>query len=124
MERKRKVTVLVEERLLTEARRLVIKGRYRSLSACVNEALRVFMAQERRARLEKAMEEASRDEMFLSDIKATMEDFKYVDAETARRLSQKSSLRFLVGRRLALLRERRTTRVLPTKGSVRREFHP
>ena len=84
--KKRKVTVLVEERLLTEAKRLVGKGGYRSMNACVNEALRVFLAQECRARLEKAMEAASRDEMFLSDIKATMEDFKYVDAETARRL--------------------------------------
>ena len=114
MERKTKVPVLVEESLLNQARRLVSKGRYRSLSACVNEALRVFLARERRARLERAMEEASRDEMFLADIQKTMEDFKYADAETGRRLSQKSSLRFLVGRRLALLRERRTTRVLPT----------
>lgn len=87
MERKTKVTVLIEERLLTEAKRLVGKGGYRSLNACVNEALRVFLLQERRTHLEKAMEEASRDELFLADIKATMEDFKYVDAETARRLA-------------------------------------
>jgi Arc/MetJ-type ribon-helix-helix transcriptional regulator len=87
VERKTKVTVLIEERLLTEAKRLVGKGGYRSLNACLNEALRSLLAQECRARLEKAMEEASRDEMFLSDIKATMEDFKYVDAETARRLA-------------------------------------
>ncbi len=86
MQRKTKVTVLVEESLLTEAKRLVAKGGYRSLNACVNEALRVFLLQKRRARLEQEMEEASRDEMFLSDIKATMEDFKYADAETARRL--------------------------------------
>ena len=87
MEKKRKVTVLVEERLLTEAKRLVGKGGYRSLNACVSAALRILLAQERRVRLEREMEEASRDEMFLSDIKATMEDFKYVDAETARRLA-------------------------------------
>ena len=87
MEKKRKVTVLVEERLLTEAKRLVGKGGYRSLNACVSAALRILLAQERRVRLEVEMEEASRDEMFLSDIKATMEDFKYVDAETARRLA-------------------------------------
>ncbi len=37
--------------------------------------------------VEEAMEEASRDERFLSDIKATMEDFRYADAETARRLA-------------------------------------
>ncbi len=86
MERKTKITVMVEESLLAEARRLVGKGGYRSMNACLNEALRLLVAQERRSRLEKAMEEASRDEMFLSDIKATMEDFKYVDAETARRL--------------------------------------
>ncbi len=86
MERKTKITVMVEVSLLTEARRLVSKGAYRSVNACLNEALRLLFAQERRASLEKAMEDASRDEMFLSDIKATMEDFKYVDAETARRL--------------------------------------
>jgi Arc/MetJ-type ribon-helix-helix transcriptional regulator len=87
VERKTKATVLVEERLLTEVKRLVGKGAYRSLNACVNEALRMLLAHEWRSRLEREMEEASRDEMFLADIKATMEDFKYVDAEAARRLA-------------------------------------
>ncbi len=86
MERKAKATVLVDARLLDEARRLVGKGKYRSLNACVNEALRTLLAHERSVHLLREMEEASRDEMFLADIKATMEDFKYADAETARRL--------------------------------------
>lgn len=86
MERKAKATVLVNGHILSEVKRLVGQGGYRSLNACVNEALRMLLAHERRARLEKEMEEASRDEMFLGDIKATMEDFKYADAETARRL--------------------------------------
>jgi Arc/MetJ-type ribon-helix-helix transcriptional regulator len=88
VERKTKVTVLVEESLLNQVRRLIGKGGYRSLSACVNEALRVFLARERHACLERAMEEASRDEMFLADIKSTMEDFKYADAETARTIEK------------------------------------
>jgi Arc/MetJ-type ribon-helix-helix transcriptional regulator len=79
VERKAKVTLMVEERLLTDVKRLIGKGGYRSLNACVNEALRMLLAHERRSRLEREMEEASRDEMFLSDIKATMEDFKYAD---------------------------------------------
>jgi Arc/MetJ-type ribon-helix-helix transcriptional regulator len=87
--RKRKTTVLVEEQLLGQVRRLVGKGGYRSLSTCVNEALRVFLAQERRRRLEAEMEEASRDEMFFADIQSTMEDFKYADAETARRMEKR-----------------------------------
>jgi Arc/MetJ-type ribon-helix-helix transcriptional regulator len=87
VERKTKVTVVVEENLLAEAKKLVATGGYRSLNACVNDALRVLLLQKRRARLEEAMEEASRDERFLSDIKATMEDFRYADAETARRLA-------------------------------------
>lgn len=87
MERKTKATVLVEDRILTEARRLVGQRRYRSLNACVNEALRMLLAHERRVHLAKEMEEASRDESFLADIKATMEDFKYADAEAARRLA-------------------------------------
>ena len=86
MERKAKATVLVNGHILSEVKRLVGQGGYRSLNACVNEALRMLLAHERHARLEKEMEEASRDEMFLGDIKATMEDFKYADAETARRL--------------------------------------
>jgi Arc/MetJ-type ribon-helix-helix transcriptional regulator len=86
VERKTKATVLVEERLFTEVKRLVGKGGYRSLNACVNEALRMLLAHERRLRLEMEMEEASRDEIFLADIKATMEDFKHADAESARRL--------------------------------------
>jgi len=87
MERKAKVTVMVEERLLADVKRLVGKEGYRSFNACVNEALRMLLAHEWRSRLEREMEEAGRDEMFLSDIKATMEDFKYADAETARRLA-------------------------------------
>jgi Arc/MetJ-type ribon-helix-helix transcriptional regulator len=78
----------VDADVLSQVKRLVGKGRYRSLNACVNEALRVFLDRERRVRLESEMEEASRDEMFLADIKASMENFKYADAETARRLKR------------------------------------
>ena len=91
MEPKRKVTLLVEERLLTEVKRLVGTGAYRSLNACVNKRLRVILAHERRSHLENEMEKARRDEMFLADIGATMEDFRYVDAETARTLDAGSS---------------------------------
>jgi hypothetical protein len=51
----------------------------------------MLLAHERRVRLEGEMEAASCDEMFLSDIKATMEDFKYADAETARKLERGSN---------------------------------
>jgi Arc/MetJ-type ribon-helix-helix transcriptional regulator len=87
--RKKKTTVLVEEQLLAQVKRLVGKGGYRSLNACVSAALRMLLARERRARLEKAMEEASRDDMFLADIQKTMEDFKYADAETARGMEKR-----------------------------------
>ncbi len=86
MQRKTKATVLLEEEILNEVKRLVGQGGYRSLNACVNEALRRFLAHERQIRLERETQEASRDEMFLADIKATMEDFKHADAEAARRL--------------------------------------
>ena len=86
MERKTKTTVLVETHLLNGVKRLVGKGGYRSVNACVNEALRLLLERESRERLEREMEEASRDELFLADIKATMGDFKYADAATARRL--------------------------------------
>jgi Arc/MetJ-type ribon-helix-helix transcriptional regulator len=89
VKRNQKTTVSVEEHILAEVRRLVGKGRYRSLSACVNEALRVFLAEERRRRHEAEMGEAGRDEMFITDIQATMDYFKYVDAETARRMEQR-----------------------------------
>ncbi len=89
MKRNQKTTVSVEEHILAEVRRLVGKGRYRSLSACVNEALRVFLAEERRRRPEAEMEEASRDEMYLADIQRTMEYFKHADAETARKIEKR-----------------------------------
>jgi len=65
VERKVKATVLVDADVLSQVKRLVGKGRYRSLNACVNEALRAFLEHERRVGLESEMEEASRDEMFL-----------------------------------------------------------
>jgi Arc/MetJ-type ribon-helix-helix transcriptional regulator len=89
--RKKKTTVLIEEHILAQVKRLVGKGGYRSLNACVSAALRMLLAHERRVRLEGEMEAASCDEMFLSDIKATMEDFKYADAETARKLERGSN---------------------------------
>jgi Arc/MetJ-type ribon-helix-helix transcriptional regulator len=64
------------------------EGGYQSLDAYVNEVLRMLLAQERRRRLERSMEEASRDEKFLGDIERTMEDFKYADAETGRRMEE------------------------------------
>jgi Arc/MetJ-type ribon-helix-helix transcriptional regulator len=73
---------------LAQVKRLVGKGGYRSLRACVNEALRLLLDRERHARLERAVEKASRDEMFLADIQGTMEDFKYFDAETARTIEK------------------------------------
>jgi Arc/MetJ-type ribon-helix-helix transcriptional regulator len=85
--KKAKATVLVDADILSSVKQLVGKAGYRSLNACVNEALRMLLAHERRLRLEREMEEASRDEMFLADIKATMEDFKHVDAETAGRFA-------------------------------------
>ena len=91
MKRKTRATVLADTEVLNEVKRLVARGQYRSLDACINEALRMLLAHGRRIRLEREMEQASRDAMFLADIKASMEDFKYADAETARRLSRKSS---------------------------------
>lgn len=91
MKRKTKATVLVDTEVLNEVKRLIARGEYRSLNACLNEALRMLLAHGRRLRLEREMERASRDATFLADIKATMEDFKYADTETARRLSRKSS---------------------------------
>ena len=87
MESKTKVTVLVEQRLLSEVKRPVGKGDYRSLNACINEALRMLLDHVERIGREREMEEASCDEKFLADIKATMEDFKHVDAESAGRLA-------------------------------------
>ena len=77
MERKAKATVLVNGHILSEVKRLVGQGGYRSLNACVNEALRMLLAHERRARLEKEMEEGSRGEVFLGGIKTTIEDFQH-----------------------------------------------
>jgi len=63
------------------------KGRYRSVNAGVNKALHMLVSHGRSIDLMREMEEASRDKMFLADVKAAMEDFKFVDAEIARRLT-------------------------------------
>ncbi len=89
MKRNRITTVSAEEHILAEGRRSVGEGGYRSLSACVSKALRAFLAEERRRRLEVEMEEASHDEMFLADIQRTMGYFKHADAETARRMEER-----------------------------------
>ena len=79
----------VDRDLWSEVDRLLGKGRPRSLRACTDQAMRKLVGHERRIDLQTEMEEASCDKMFIADIRATMKDFKYLDAETARRMEKR-----------------------------------
>jgi len=64
-------------------RKAVKEGYAKSLNSAVREAVELYTAKISKEALKKEMETASRDPLFLKDIKESMDDFKTSDKETA-----------------------------------------
>ena len=64
-------------------REAVKEGYAKSLNSAVREAVELYTAKISKEALKKEMETASRDPLFLKDIKESMDDFKTSDKETA-----------------------------------------
>ncbi len=81
-----KATFLVSKPLLQEVKALVQEGACRSLNACVEEALSEWVRKVRRERIRRAFEEASRDPLFLADLKEVGGAFVESDEDTLKTL--------------------------------------
>jgi Arc/MetJ-type ribon-helix-helix transcriptional regulator len=81
---KRKVTLLMDERLTDRMRAAIAEGAARSQTALIEQAVTRFLEEHRREWLRREWEDAARDPRFLRDIEETMQAFATADVETAR----------------------------------------
>lgn len=81
--RKKKVTFFLSESTLEEMRNLVQAQEALSQNKLVEEALQEYIKKLRREAMSREFAEASRDPLFLSDVKEIGEDFKHADAESS-----------------------------------------
>jgi len=79
-----KVTFSLPADLVRQMREAVRQGGVASQNALVREALQHQLKRLREAEFEREMAEAARDPLLLQDIKESMHDFRFADAETAR----------------------------------------
>ena len=84
-----KATFLLSKEVLEEVKQLVEQGGARSLNAFVELALEEQIRRFQRAQIDRAIQEASQDPLFLADVKDTMRSFARADAEAAGHLEKK-----------------------------------
>ena len=80
----KKITLSLDNKLVEEVQRLVKEGRAKSQSEFFGEALEARIQQLEREEWRRAMIDASKDPMFLSDVEQVTKDFEHADAESAR----------------------------------------
>jgi Arc/MetJ-type ribon-helix-helix transcriptional regulator len=82
------MTISLPESLARAVRETVASGRSPSEDALVTDAVRNEMKRLRDEEVRRDAEAAMRDPLYVADMEAVMEDFKYVDAETARMVDE------------------------------------
>ena len=81
--RQKNVTFSLPEEVVDKMRVYVEENDIPSLNAGVKEALEEYIVKLDRLKFRKAMEQASRDPLFMKDIENTMTAFEKIDSETA-----------------------------------------
>ncbi|WP_457558754.1 hypothetical protein [Candidatus Harpocratesius sp.] len=74
-----KVTIHIKEHLLIQAKDAVAQGFAKSVSSLIGNALQEHLKRIKKEQIKKALENASKDPLFLSDIEEITKDFKYTD---------------------------------------------
>lgn len=82
-----KVTFALPSAMVQQMREAVQRGEVASQNALVREALAHELKRRRAAEFECEMQEAARDPLFVQDVQESMDDFRFVDAESARTLA-------------------------------------
>lgn len=80
----KKATFVIDEHVISEAKEIVEKGVFRSMNAFVESALRDEIEKIKREQIRNAINDASRDPLFLKDLREIEEDFRYSDIEEGR----------------------------------------
>lgn len=77
----KKATFVLDNEIMEEAKGLVNKGLFKSMNAFVEISISDKIEKIKRDRIKEAIKEASKDPLFLSDIKEVEIDFENVDFE-------------------------------------------
>lgn len=81
----KKATFVLDESIIEQAKRIVEIGRFKSMNAFVEAAIREAIERIKKEQIKKAIIAASNDPLFLSDIREIQNDFEHVDFEGAGR---------------------------------------
>ena len=76
-----KATFILDEEIMEKGRVLVKEKRFKSMNAFVEKAVRDELAALGKEEIKKALLEASKDPLFLADIKKVKKDFAHSDFE-------------------------------------------
>jgi hypothetical protein len=76
-----KATFVIDEEIMEKGRALVREKRFKSMNAFVEKAIRDELTALGKEEIKKSMMEASRDPLFIADIKEIEKDFVHSDFE-------------------------------------------
>jgi len=76
-----KATFILDEEIMEKGRALVKEKRFKSMNAFIEKAIRDELTALGKEEIKKALLEASKDPLFLADIKEVEKDFVHSDFE-------------------------------------------
>ncbi len=79
----KKATFVLDERIMEQAKEVVEKGLFKSMNAFVETALKDEIERIKKEQIRAAIISASKDPLFLADIREIEKDFECVDFEEA-----------------------------------------
>jgi Arc/MetJ-type ribon-helix-helix transcriptional regulator len=74
-------TVAIKDELFYNLKQNHIINQYQSFSELVSNALQLLIEKKKKEQYKKAMIEASKDKLYIQDMKSIEEDFRYSDLE-------------------------------------------
>lgn len=77
----KKTTFAIDQAILEEAKAIVETRGFKSLNSFVEKAIKDVVERVQREEIKKAILEAGRDPLFLSDLKEIEYDFEFADSE-------------------------------------------
>ena len=80
---KKKMTFILDEGIIEQAKEIVEKGTVKSMNAFVETAIKDEIERIKKERIKAAIKDAAKDPLFLADIREIEKDFEYVDFEEA-----------------------------------------
>ncbi|MBN2072396.1 MAG: hypothetical protein JW770_00440 [Actinobacteria bacterium] len=76
-----KTTFIIKEEIITQVKEAVSEGWYNSMTSFVESSLKKEVERIKKEKIKGKLLKASKDPLFLSDIKKIEDDFKYADFE-------------------------------------------